>query len=331
MRLAGLRIIQAKNKVFITLHRTIKILVNWIVRRLLLSGVIFFLLISSCGGQTIPDFDAQNAFQHLEKQCEFGARVPGTAAHLKCRDYLVETLRKYTPHVTLQPFKETIPTFDKPVTCYNIIANFHPNNSRRVILCAHWDTRPWADRDPDPANHNKPVLGANDGASGVAVLLEIARIISIVPPKYGVDIVLFDAEDFGTYGQNETWALGSKQFAKNVVKNYNPEFGILLDLIGDADQQLYIEQNSYRYARSIVDKVWNVARRLNIPEFIPQVKYEVYDDHLNLLEIGIPCIDIIDFDYEYWHTISDTPDKCSPKSLDNVGRVVRAILYENYD
>lgn len=309
--------------------RHLKILLMLLKKRWFLSGILFLLLNSSCKGQSIPDFNKQNSFQHLENQCEFGPRVPGTDAHLKCRDYLVETLRKYTKHVTLQPFKETIPTFDKPVTCYNIIANFHPNNSRRVILCAHWDTRPWADRDPDPANHQKPVLGANDGASGVAVLMEIARIISILPPKYGVDIVLFDAEDFGTYGQNDTWALGSKQFARNIVQNYHPEFGILVDLIGDADQQLYIEQNSYRYAREIVDRVWNVAQRLNIHQFIPEVRYEIYDDHLSLLEIGIPCIDIIDFDYQHWHTISDTPDKCSPESLDNVGRVLLEVLYSN--
>ncbi|MCI0496279.1 M28 family peptidase [candidate division KSB1 bacterium] len=317
-----------KNFSRIIIHQALVILFGFFNKQLLLTGIIFLMLISSCGGQSIPAFNKQNSFHYLEKQCEFGARVPGTAAHLKCRDYLVATLRNYSNQVTLQPFQATMPASQKPVTCYNIIANFYPNQTRRVLLCAHWDTRPWADRDPDPANHQKPVLGANDGASGVAVLLEIARIISIVPPKFGLDIVLFDAEDFGTYGQNDTWALGSKQFAKNVVKNYHPEFGILLDLIGDADQQLYIEQNSYRYARSVVDKVWNVAQRLHVHEFIPEAKYEVYDDHLSLLEIGIPCIDIIDFDYQHWHTISDTPDKCSPESLDNVGRVLLAVLFE---
>jgi len=162
----------------------------------------------------------------------------------------------------------------------------------------------------------------------VAVLLEIARIIDITPPKFGVDIAFFDAEDFGVYGQNDTWALGSKQFAQNIVKSYHPEFGILLDLIGDADQQLYIEQNSYQYARKIVDRVWNIAEQMDIPEFIPEVKFDVYDDHLNLLEIGIPAIDIIDFDYKYWHTVEDTPDKCSPQSLGNVGKVLLRVLYD---
>ncbi len=296
--------------------------------KILFSFFLFLVMFSSCQSQVIPDFNEQNAFQHLEKQCEFGARVPGTEAHLKCRDYLIETLRKYADRVTQQPFKALIESGKSSVTCYNIIANFHPDKTRRVLLCAHWDTRPWADRDPDPINHKKPVPGANDGASGVAVLLEIARIIDITPPKFGVDIVFFDAEDFGVYGQNDTWALGSKQFAQNIVKSYHPEFGILLDLIGDADQQLYIEQNSYQYARKIVDRVWNIAEQMGIPEFIPEVKFDVYDDHLNLLEIGIPAIDIIDFEYQYWHTVEDTPDKCSPQSLGNVGRVLLRVLYD---
>lgn len=299
-----------------------------IIPKIKFSFYIILLLFSSCQGQVIPEFNAQNAFQHLEQQCEFGPRVPGTAAHLTCRDYLETTLRKYAERVTLQPFKATMEPGKNSVTCYNIIANFYSAKTRRILLCAHWDTRPWADRDPDPANHDKPVPGASDGASGVAVLLEIARIIKIVPPKYGVDIVLFDAEDFGTYGQNDTWALGSKQFAQNTVRGYHPEFAILLDLVGDADQQLYIEQNSYRYARKIVDRIWNMAEQMGIPEFIPEVKFDVYDDHLNLLEIGIPAIVIIDFDYKYWHTVEDTPDKCSPQSLDNVGRVVLGVLYD---
>jgi len=295
--------------------------------RLLFSFFLLTILFSSCQGQNIPEFDEQNAFEHLKKQCQFGPRVPGTPAHLNCRDYLVATLKKYADRVTLQPFRVTISQNQSTVTCYNIIANFQSGKPGRVLLCAHWDTRPWADQDPDPANHDKPVPGASDGASGVAVLLELARIIHATPPKYGVDIVLFDAEDFGRYGQNDTWAQGSKQFAQHMVKTYHPEFAILLDLIGDADQQLYIEQNSYRYARKIVDRVWNIAEQLGVTEFVPEVKFDVYDDHLNLLEIGIPAIDIIDFDYKYWHTVSDTPDKCSPQSLANVGKVLLGVLY----
>ena len=138
------------------------------------------------------------------------------------------------------------------------------SKSNRILLCAHWDTRPWADRDANPENHTKPVIGASDGASGVAVLLEIARLISLYSPNYGVDIVFFDAEDFGNYGNNESWALGSKKFAQNLKRKYHPQFAILLDLIGDADQQIYIEHNSYQYAREIVDMVWNRAQNLGV-------------------------------------------------------------------
>ena len=296
--------------------------------KFIFSFFLFLPVLSSCQSQVIPEFNAKNAFQYLEKQCEFGARVPGSEAHLKCRDYLVAELQKYADRVMQQPFQAVMEQDKRSVTCYNIIANFNSSKTNRILLCAHWDSRPWADRDPDPANQKKPVPGADDGASGVAVLLEIARIINITQPKYGVDIVFFDAEDFGTYGQNDTWALGSKQFAQNAMRNYHPEFAILLDMIGDADQQIYIEQNSYQYARKIVDRVWKIADQMGIHEFIPEVKFDVYDDHLNLLEIGIPAIDIIDFEYQYWHTVEDTPDKCSPKSLDNVGRVLLGVLYD---
>jgi len=298
------------------------------MKLVLYSGIImtFVLSFASCQSQVIPVFDAQNAFRVLEAQCQFGPRVPGTTSHAQCKNYLIESLKKFTPHVSEQAFQANMEP-GKTVACYNIIANFHPGKTKRMLLCAHWDTRPWADRDPDPANHKKPVPGASDGASGVAILLEIARIIHVVEPQYGVDIVLFDAEDFGSYGDNDTWALGSKRFAKSVVRNYHPEMGILLDLVGDADQQIYMEENSYKYAQHIVKRVWDVADELGIATFIPEVMYEVYDDHLSLLEVGIPCIDIIDFDYDYWHTVEDTPDKCSPQSLENVGRVVLEILY----
>lgn len=290
--------------------------------------LICVLLVASCRGQGNPVFDEAAAFRHLERQCAFGARVPGTTSHLQCRDYLVTELKKYTSRVTLQPFQVTLQPGTPVVTAYNIIANFHPEKKRRMLLCAHWDSRPWADRDPQASNHKMPVPGANDGASGVAVLLEIARIIDRSVPQYGVDIVLFDAEDLGSYGQNDTWALGSRQFARNLVRSYHPEMGILIDMIGDSDQQLYIEQNSHKYARQMVEKVWTTAQHLGITEFISEVGPDVYDDHLSLLEVGIPCIDIIDFDYSYWHTTADTPDKCSPRSLGNIGRVLLALLYE---
>jgi glutaminyl-peptide cyclotransferase len=243
--------------------------------------------------------------------------------------FLTSELTKYADRVNQQHFRLPLGKGQNPVTMTNIIANFQLNNPSRILLCAHWDTRPWADQDPLTANRMKPVMGANDGASGVAVLLEIARLIKLNPPPYGIDIVLFDGEDSGTYGDNDSWAVGSKEFAKRKPHDYNPMYGILLDLIGDKDQQIYIEANSNRYAPHIVNKIWHKADELGITTFIPDIGYEVMDDHIRLLEAGILCVDLIDFDYPYWHTTEDTPDKCSPESLENVGRVILSIIYEN--
>jgi Zn-dependent M28 family amino/carboxypeptidase len=230
--------------------------------------------------------------------------------------------------VTRQPFMQSLPRLNKSVTMTNVIASFNAEKEERVLLCAHWDSRPWADQDPQVENRDKPILGANDGASGVAVLLEIARNIQKSEPLYGVDIILFDGEDSGLPGQSETYALGSQYFAQNKDFRYQPKYGILLDMVGDKDLQIYQEKNSLAYAPQIVEMVWNRAQELGFPAFIPTPGYEVTDDHLPLLRVGIPTIDIIDFDYDYWHTLEDTPDKCSPESLKQVGQVVLSLLYE---
>ncbi len=275
-----------------------------------------------------PTFSGRRAFDFLQAQCAFGPRVPGSQAHRACRDYLVQELRKSTPHVSTQIFTYHLSRLGRPMTGYNIIARFQPEKSARVLLCAHWDSRPWADEDPQPERRSMPVLGANDGASGVAVLLHMAELLRQTPPAVGVDIVLFDAEDSGDHDDNRTWALGSAAFAREFARSFNPRFGILLDMVGDADLTIYQEGYSYRYARSLTERIWNKAAQLGIGEFMPQVGYTVYDDHIALLQAGIPCVDIIDFDYRYWHTVQDTPDKCSPASLEKVGRVVAAVIYE---
>jgi len=281
----------------------------------------------SCSAQNPPPFDGARAYTVLQKQCDFGPRVPGSAGHRSCRDYLVTVLRGYAAQVSTQEFIHTFGQPPQSARATNIIANFQPERGERILLCAHWDTRPWADQDPDPANHSKPILGANDGASGVAVLLEIARLIRQKPPRCGVDIVLFDAEDQGLEGAESSYARGSQHFARTVVPTFRPRFGILLDLVGDANLNIYQEHYSLNYARPVVEKVWNAAAALGVTEFIPQPGYAVYDDHVPLLQRGIPCIDIIDFDYPPWHTLADTPDKCSPASLEKVGRVVLQVLY----
>ncbi len=294
---------------------------------MIISAAVFMALAGSGCAQDPPLFDGEKAYAILKKQCDFGPRVPGTLAHQKCRDYLVTALRGYADQVSTQDFLHTFGTPVQSARASNIIANFQSAKGDRVLLCAHWDCRHIADEDPDVNNRNKPVLGANDGASGVAVLLEIARLLKAQPPRQGVDIVLFDAEDQGNHQDNRSFAKGSQFFARHVVPTFNPRYGILLDLVGDKDLAIYQEAYSLQMARPVVDKVWAAAQKLGISEFIPQQGYAVFDDHIPLLERGIPCIDIIDFDYKYWHTVSDTPDKCSAASLEKVGRTVLEVLY----
>lgn len=275
----------------------------------------------------IPVFDKQNAFAYLEKQCSFGPRFPGNPGHIQTRDYLVSELKTFTDKVKIQSFPSVNYMSNERAQASNIIASFGEGNTE-VILCAHWDSRPKADQDSEPSNKEKPILGANDGASGVAVLLEIARIFSNNPPPFPVDIVFFDAEDMGRGGFSEEFLQGSRFFAKNKAFNYKPRAAILLDMVGDADLNIYIEGNSQNYASDLVDQVWTKAEELDVFEFVREVKHTVTDDHLPLLQAGIPAIDIIDYDYPYWHTIEDTPDKCSPESLEKVGRVLLAYLYQ---
>ncbi len=275
----------------------------------------------------IPPFDAERAYRLLEQQVAFGPRVPGTEAHARCLQFLEDSMKVYADRVQRQSFDYTIDRTGETVRLTNLISSFGLEAGPRILLAAHWDSRPWADRDPDSTNRKLPIPGANDGASGVAVLLEIARILKQHPPPVGVDIVFFDGEDLGTEGYSETYAAGARYFARKKDVRYNPFIGILLDMVGDSDLQIYKEINSVRYAPAVVDLVWSYAARLGIDVFINEPRHEVADDHVPLLQAGIPCIDIIDFDYPYWHTVHDTPDKCSPASLEKVGKVVLAVVY----
>jgi len=289
--------------------------------------IAIFLIPLCCEKGKTPRFDEKEAFRYLVEQCEFGPRNPGSPGHERAKKYLLDMLAQYTKLVQLQDFSYFDSLRGERLELTNIIASFHPELKRRVILCAHWDTRPMADRDPDPENRSQPILGANDGASGVALLLEIASLLPAKKPKWGVDIVLFDGEDYGPEGRYDMFILGSTYFSRN-LGNYRPQFGILVDLIGDEDLQIYREGFSDRHAKSIVDLIWNKAAELNLKSFQDSVKHWVLDDHIPLIRVGIPCVDIIDLDYPYWHTVEDTPDKCSPQSLKNVGEVILKILYE---
>jgi glutaminyl-peptide cyclotransferase len=275
-----------------------------------------------------PEFDGANAFEMLKRQCEFGPRPPGTEAARKTRAFLIAQLRQYADQVETQDFtyRDRVYT-NREINLSNIVGIFHPEAKRRVLLCAHWDTRPVADMEMDAQKRRQPILGANDGASGVAVLLELARLFKQQKPEVGVVMVFLDGEDYGDWDRMEGVLLGAKHFARN-MKKYRLEYGILLDMIGDRNLQVYREVNSERYAPHVNDRVFRIARELGLEKnVIDQLKTEVIDDHIPINEAGLPTINLIDFDYAYWHTLEDTVDKCSPQSLAIIGSLVAETVY----
>lgn len=269
-------------------------------------------------------FDARRAFDMLEKQCAFGPRPPGSATHTETQKFLFTELQKYANNVVLQPHQYQTKTATLHLN--NIIAEFGPpTGGETLLLAAHWDTRPIADHDPKPENRDTPILGANDGASGVAVLLEIARVLKEYPPPRRVVIVLFDGEDYGR--STKDMFIGSRFFARNMGK-WKPDYGILLDMIGDRDLALPIERYSWNANRGFAEAIWQRAATLGLTPFQHRLGPAIMDDHVPLIEVGIPMVNIIDFTYPYWHTLEDTVDKCSPKSLEVVATLVISIIYD---
>lgn len=273
-----------------------------------------------------PSFDSEAAFHNLLTQCSFGPRTPGSEGHRACGEYLRSRLNERCDRVVEQHFwyHDSVRVDSLPLT--NYIGIINPAEGKRVLLAAHWDTRPWADRDPDPANRVKPILGANDGASGVAVLLELARQFKTRKPPVGVDIVFFDGEDSGQEGNLGGYFLGSRYFAEH-LGTYRPAYGILLDMVGDKNLSIPLEANSLRAAPGVMEKIWNAARLLRVSAFLQEQGPTVADDHLPLLAAGIPMVDLIDFDYPAWHTLGDKPEKTSSASLAAVGKVISQVVY----
>lgn len=281
----------------------------------------------------IPEFSGARAFELLVKQTSFGPRNPESDGHRACLQFLLSSLAPLADEVRTQEFVH-IGYGGEKLHLTNVIASFRPAAASRIFLCAHWDTRPRADRDADKARQLLPIIGANDGASGVAVLLEIASLLKNTPPPIGVDLILFDGEDYGREGDLDRYFLGSRHFAQTKPPAYQPQYGILLDMVGDANLDLPKEQISVRSAPDVVDMVWNTARELGITQFSDQIGDEVLDDHVPLNEAGMKTIDIIDFSYpdashRYWHTHDDTPEHCSAESLEAVGRVITHVLYRS--
>ncbi len=280
---------------------------------------------------SIPSFSGARAFDLLVKQTKFGPRNPGSSGHSACLDFLADEMRKYADDVTLQKFTHTGYNGER-FQLTNIIAAFNPESKNRILLCAHWDTRPRADNDEDKSRRNEPIIGANDGASGVAVLLEIASLLKQARIQIGVDLVLFDGEDYGLEGDIPRYLLGSRYFAANKLPDYNPRFGILLDMIGDKFLDIPKEQHSVKYAPDVVDIVWNKAHALGYPQFLDETGELITDDHLPLNEVGIKTIDLIDFNYpdptnRFWHSHKDIPENCSAESLEAVGTVLTHVIY----
>jgi len=298
----------------------------------------------SAGASKTPVFNADSAYAYIEKQVTFGPRVPNTEAHKACADYLATELERHGAEIYVQEAVLTAYNGDK-LNARNIIGAFNPAKTRRILLFAHWDTRPYADHDPDSANHTKPFDGADDGGSGVGVLLEIARQIGANTPEVGIDIIFFDAEDYGVpsfaedyYHLNDTWCLGSQFWAKNPhVRNYKAEFGILLDMVGSKGATFYKENTSVRYAGRYVEKVWATARELGYGKYFIQASGGgITDDHLYVNEIRrIPSIDIINYNPDsntgfgaYWHTLNDNMRIIDKETLKAVGQTILKVIFD---
>jgi Zn-dependent M28 family amino/carboxypeptidase len=252
--------------------------------------------------------------------------VPGTKPHDAALAFLVKRARALADQVELEEFPALSPPYPRGVKLTNVVARFGPTRTPRVLLCAHWDSRPRADADPDSTRRNEPVLGANDAASACAVLLHLAELLHARPPALGVDLVWFDGEDGGIEGSMNTYCLGSREHVRRLGQR-RPAYVILLDMVGDRELTLPMEAYSLARAPELVRAVWGRAERLGLAAFIPEPHAAVYDDHMPFLEAGIPAIDVIDFDYPYWHTVEDTPDKCSAQSLATVGELLVDLVY----
>jgi hypothetical protein len=279
--------------------------------------------------------DGQRAYGYLKKICAMGPRIAGTEANTKQRKMVAEHFERMGAQVREQPFPAIHPLTGKRVEMVNLIGSWHPERNERVVIGAHYDTRPQADQEDDPAKVNKPFLGANDCASGVALLMELAHHLGKLETPWGVDLVLFDGEEliYGDRPRRGEYFLGSKAFANSYSRQRQRlgnktkyVAGMVLDMIGGRDLAIKREPYSERFARWLVREVWSVARQVNAKSFVNDVGREVLDDHLPLNDAKIPTIDIIDFDYPYWHKADDVPENCSAESLAEVGRVLTAWL-----
>ena len=288
--------------------------------------------VAACQSNTKTSLDAKRAFSYLVKICDIGSRVTGTEGMAKQQTMLDEHFTKLGAKLLWQSFEIRHPESGDKVEVKNLIVRWNPDNPERVLLCTHYDTRPFPVN--DARNPKGLFVGANDGGSGTALFMELGHALQKLPMKVGVDLVFFDAEELVYEEPRDPFFVGSTHFARTYADDpTTPRYrsGILVDMIGDADLQLFYEQNSWKFARPLVEEVWGIAKELKIKEFKPNIGYEIKDDHLPLNSIAkIQVIDLIDFDYtrgvpkgkSFWHTMADTPDKCSGSSMVKVGSVL---------
>lgn len=289
-----------------------------------------------------PTFCSDSAYLYVAQQCDlFGPRVPGTEAHRRCAEWLTAELRRHGASVSVQE-TEALAYDGTRLPVFNIVGSYNANAPMRVLLLSHWDSRHVADHDPDPSLRHEPVLGANDGASGVGVLLELARLAQQQLPQVGIDILLTDAEDYGApedwkgHHDEKWWAMGTQLWCKQASsQGYRAQYGILLDMVGDEDATFYREYYSDRFANAYVDEIWQTAASLGYSDlFINQQNGGVTDDHVFVNRIlGVPCVDIIDLRQgdgtfaPQWHTTDDTMAHISAETLHKVGKVLVKLLW----
>ena len=289
------------------------------------------------------NFDADSAYRYTQEQVAFGPRVPGTEAHKRCLEYYVETFKRFGATVEIQQGTETN-LYNKPQEVMNVIASYQPMKANRIILCSHWDSRPFADQDADRKQVDKPIDGANDGASSTGVLMEIARQLNLRQPSIGVDIILFDAEDMGTPEHlklkymPDSWCLGSQSWGKSDKgKSSEARYAVLLDMIGGPGATFCREHFSQQYASDVVDKIWRMGSRLGYGSYFVNVDGgAITDDHLYINRLTkVPAIDIIHYDAQtltsfpaYWHTHDDNMSNVDKSSLRAVGETLLAVIYD---
>jgi len=268
-----------------------------------------------------PRFKQDRAFQRLRDLCAFGPRNHGSEGKSKAEDWIQQTLRDAGAEVKVHSFEHTAKGQTEPTSFRNIIARINPAQTRRVLIATHYDTRATADKDTDEARRNEPIIGANDGGSGVAVLLELAALWATEPPPVGVDLIFFDGEDFGAGEDLDDYFLGSKAWVSD-FPDYHPEWGVVIDMVGDADFAIRKERDSLARAPAVVERLWSAAARVKAEGILNERGGLVYDDHTAFLNKGVPVVLLIDFSYKWFHTTADTLDKCSPDSLGQAGRTI---------